>query len=86
MTTITISTSNTSNDADARSLNGTLSTALLAGEMVRIMRDGVIIGSAAITGTSWTYTGDGADGVYIAQLVDKAGALAAQSELLSYGG
>ncbi|MCJ1893078.1 Ig-like domain-containing protein, partial [Pseudomonas nitroreducens] len=59
------------------SLDGTLSQALSAGQSVEILRDGQVIGTAVVTGTTWSYqdTGlqDGKAYTYTAQVVDGAG-------------
>ena len=64
------------NDADP-SLSGTISQALTAGQSVEILRDGVKIGVADVTGTTWTYEDhnlvDGKVYSYTAQVVDGAG-------------
>nr|WP_276523790.1 Ig-like domain-containing protein [Pseudomonas nitroreducens] len=64
------------NDADP-SLSGTISQALTAGQSVEVLRDGVKIGVAVVTGTTWTYEDhnlvDGKVYSYTAQVVDGAG-------------
>jgi hypothetical protein len=37
-------------------INGTLSTALGGGEVVQVLRSGTVVGTAAVTGQSWSYT------------------------------
>jgi hypothetical protein len=37
-------------------ITGTLSAALGAGEGVRVLRNGVVVGTATVAGTAWTYT------------------------------
>ena len=58
-------------------LSGTLSQALDAGEVTRILRDGVPIGTATVTGTQWVFTdtglADGATHVYSARVEDAVG-------------
>ncbi|WP_425328423.1 Ig-like domain-containing protein, partial [Pseudomonas nitroreducens] len=64
------------NDADP-SLSGTISQALTSGQSVEILRDGVKIGVAVVTGTTWTYEDhnlvDGKAYSYTAHVVDGAG-------------
>ncbi|WP_035065254.1 Ig-like domain repeat protein, partial [Nitratidesulfovibrio termitidis] len=58
-------------------LSGTLSAPPNTGEIVQVLRDGVLVGTATVTGTTWTYadTGlaDGASYTYTARVVDAAG-------------
>ncbi|KAA8713456.1 Ig-like domain-containing protein, partial [Morganella psychrotolerans] len=58
-------------------LQGTLSAALGSGEYVVVMRDGVMIGKAQVTGTGWTYDDanltDGTTYIYTALVRDAAG-------------
>lgn len=62
---------------DARpDVSGTLSAALGAGEVLIVMRDGVAVGKAVVTGTAWTYS-EGADltdgqHIYTAHVEDAA--------------
>ncbi|EMD0829168.1 hypothetical protein VP018_000944, partial [Morganella morganii] len=62
---------------DARpDVSGTLSAALGAGEVLIVMRDGVAVGRAVVTGTAWTYS-EGADltdgqHIYTAHVEDAA--------------
>lgn len=62
---------------DARpDVSGTLSAALGAGEVLIVMRDGVAVGKAVVTGTAWTYSesADLTDGqhIYTAHVGDAA--------------
>ncbi|HDU8583890.1 TPA: VCBS repeat-containing protein [Morganella morganii] len=62
---------------DARpDVSGTLSAALGAGEVLIVMRDGVAVGRAVVTGTAWTYSEstDLTDGqhIYTAHVEDAA--------------
>ncbi len=41
-------------------LQGTLSAALIANQLVRVLRDGAAIGSASVAGTNWSFTDPGA--------------------------
>ncbi|WP_171429178.1 BapA/Bap/LapF family large adhesin [Acinetobacter soli] len=58
-------------------LSGSLSVALAAGETLEILRDGVVVGTATVNGTTWSYTDNGlTDGnsyIYTARAVDAAG-------------
>ena len=57
-------------------LNGTLSTTLQAGESLNILRFGVVIGQATVSGTTWSYADsgliDGNSYIYTAQVIDSA--------------
>ena len=59
------------------SIEGTISTALGSGEVVVVYRDGVKVGTATVSGTTWTYADNGlVDGTtysYIARVEDAAG-------------
>ena len=59
------------------SIEGTISTALGSGEVVVVYRDGVKVGTATVSGTTWTYADNGlVDGTtysYIARVADAAG-------------
>lgn len=63
------------------SVSGTLSGALVAGDVVRVLRNGTQAGSAAVSGSNWTYTEPSAlalgDYTYTALIVDAAGNLGA---------
>lgn len=48
--------SNGATDDPSPALSGTLSAALGAGEFVEIVRDGSVIGTATVSGTSWSYS------------------------------
>ncbi|WP_241029959.1 MULTISPECIES: Ig-like domain-containing protein [Citrobacter] len=48
----------TTTDDPTPKLNGTLNQVLAAGERVGILRDGVLIGYATVTGTSWSFSDD----------------------------
>ena len=67
----------TSTDDLAPTLNGTLGSILGAGEFVEVFRDGVLLGNASVTGTSFTFSDTGlSDGntyVYTAQINNAAG-------------
>ncbi len=71
----TISNGGISND-NAPVLNGTLNALLSAGEVVNILRFGVVIGQAIVTGTNWSYSDsglvDGNNYIYNAQVADGA--------------
>ncbi|CZU67113.1 type 1 secretion target domain-containng protein [Enterobacter hormaechei] len=60
-------------------LNGTLSSSLLTGELVRVYRaDGTLLGEADVNGTSWSFAltdplVDGEKGEFYAVVVDAAG-------------
>ncbi len=75
----TISNGGISND-NAPVLNGTLNALLSAGEVVNILRFGVVIGQAIVTGTNWSYSDlgliDGNNYIYHAQVADAAANLA----------
>ena len=43
-------------DDSTPTLSGTLSAALLAGESVAVYGSGVLLGSATVSGQSWSYT------------------------------
>ncbi len=64
-------------------LSGTLSQALDTGEVIRVLRDGVPIGTATATGTQWVFTdaglADGATHVYSVRVEDGAGNASAPS-------
>ncbi|WP_434279225.1 Ig-like domain-containing protein [Acinetobacter sp. CE-15] len=66
----------TTNDVTPE-LQGTISAVLGSGEVVAVYRDGVKVGTATVTGTSWTYSdaglADGVNYVYTAQVEDAAG-------------
>jgi hypothetical protein len=55
-------------------LRGTLSAALAAGESLAIQRDGAVVGSAAVSGTAWTFVDTAPDGShrYTARVVRAA--------------
>ncbi|MCK8144024.1 Ig-like domain-containing protein [Citrobacter sedlakii] len=71
-------------------LNGTLTTGLLTGEMVRIYRaDGTLVGEADVNGTDWTLQlneplVDGEKGEFYAVVVDAAGNEGAQSPVFDF--
>ncbi|WP_035065256.1 Ig-like domain repeat protein, partial [Nitratidesulfovibrio termitidis] len=71
-----VSNGGSTNDT-APAVSGTLSGALGAGEVVEVLRDGVVIGTATVTGTTWSIgdTGleDGHTYTYTARVVDGAG-------------
>ncbi|MGL3336746.1 Ig-like domain-containing protein [Pseudomonas aeruginosa] len=77
-----VSNNGYSNDQTPQ-LSGTLSAALNGGESVLILRDGVVLGPATVTGTSWTFSDAGlADGTaytYTARVQDAAGNLGSTS-------
>ncbi|WP_037076931.1 Ig-like domain-containing protein, partial [Rhizobium mesoamericanum] len=67
----------TTNDSQPE-LQGTLSAALAGNEVVAVYRDGVKIGTATVTGTSWSFTDgtgltNGSTYSYTAQVEDAAG-------------
>ena len=66
------------------SLNGSINSALGAGEQVQILRDGVVVGTATVNGTAWTFTDttglqDGSRYSYTSRVVNSAGTQGAQS-------
>ena len=71
----TVPSGGTSNDT-APVLNGSISTPLLAGEMVYVYRDGVNLGAATVSGLTWSFPDSGlADGItysYTARVEDLA--------------
>jgi len=71
----TLPSGGTSNDT-APVLNGSVSTPLLAGEMVYVYRDGVNMGAATVSGLTWSFPDSGlADGItysYTARVEDLA--------------
>ncbi|MDA8478312.1 Ig-like domain-containing protein [Citrobacter sp. Awk 4] len=73
-----------SSDDKTPCLNGTLTKALGSGEVVEIYRNGVVVGQAAVTGLTWTWTDNLtslSDGTYTysAKVVDVAGNSSASS-------
>jgi hypothetical protein len=58
-------------------LSGTLSRVLEKNETVEILRDGVVVGTAAVNDTTWTYSDSGLSGgkayTYTARVADAAG-------------
>ncbi len=62
-------------------VTGTLSGALVAGDVVRVLRNGTQAGAGIVSGSTWTYTEPGAlalgDYTYTALIVDAAGNLGA---------
>ncbi len=58
-------------------LQGTITSALGLGEVVAVYRDGVKVGEATVSGTTWSYTDgglvDGEDYTYTARVEDSAG-------------
>jgi len=76
---------NDSSNDTTPELIGTLSTALAANEVLNILRDGVVIGQAIVTGTNWRYTDagllDGNSYDYSAQIIDAASNLGTLSNL-----
>ncbi|MEK8079449.1 Ig-like domain-containing protein, partial [Pseudomonas sp. XK-1] len=76
----------TTNDSTPQ-LNGTLSATLGSGETVAVYRDGTFIGTATVSGTSWSYQDAGlADGntyAYTGRVVDRAGNLGSESAVLT---
>ncbi|MCO5065500.1 MAG: glycosyl hydrolase family 18 protein [Rhizobiaceae bacterium] len=64
-------------DDDAPTLAGTLSTTLLAGQTLQVLRNGAVIGTASVSGTNWTYADSGLeDGhaySYTVRVVDQNG-------------
>jgi len=57
---VVVAPGGTTSDATP-TLRGTVSAALPAGHVVRVLRDGVSIGTAALTGTNWSLTDPGAN-------------------------
>ncbi|MEK8082447.1 Ig-like domain-containing protein, partial [Pseudomonas sp. XK-1] len=72
----TVAHNGTTNDATPQ-LSGTLSASLVAGESVVILRDGTVIGTATVSGSTWTYQDsglvDGQSYSYTARVEDAAG-------------
>ena len=72
----------TTNDT-APTLGGSISTALNAGDVVQVLRDGKVVGNATVTGTTWTFRDSGlADGTtysYAARVVNSGGNEGAKS-------
>ncbi|HUE92432.1 MAG TPA: Ig-like domain-containing protein, partial [Pseudomonas sp.] len=72
----TVAHNGTTNDATPQ-LSGTLSASLVAGETVVILRDGTVIGTATVSGSTWTYQDsglvDGQSYSYTARVEDAAG-------------
>ncbi|WP_454903847.1 Ig-like domain-containing protein [Variovorax gossypii] len=70
------------NDATP-TLGGSISTALNAGDVVQVLRDGTVVGTATVTGTAWSFRDTGlADGMtysYTARVVNSSGNQGAQS-------
>ena len=62
---------------------GTLSAPLNAGEVLQVLRDGVVIGNATVTGTDWSYDDTdlttGSSYVYTAQILDSSNNLGTAS-------
>ncbi|MDO6646717.1 Ig-like domain-containing protein, partial [Acinetobacter guillouiae] len=58
-------------------LGGTISAGLNSGERVVILRDGAVVGTATVTGTTWTFADaglvDGSTYIYTARVEDAAG-------------
>ncbi|CAA2101397.1 Ig-like domain-containing protein [Variovorax paradoxus] len=75
--------SGTSTDDTTPTLNGTLSAALGTGDAVRIYDGATLVGTATVTGTTWTFTppalADGSTHSYTAVVADAAGNEAAAS-------
>ncbi|WP_216639206.1 Ig-like domain-containing protein [Variovorax paradoxus] len=69
--------SGTTTDDTDPVLNGTLTAALASGEAVRIYEGANLLGTATVSGTTWTYTlgnlADGSTHVYRAVVADAAG-------------
>ncbi|RUR67473.1 BapA prefix-like domain-containing protein [Variovorax guangxiensis] len=72
----------TTNDT-APTLGGSISTVLNAGDVVEVLRDGKVVGNAAVTGTTWSFrdTGlsDGTTYSYAARVVNSGGNEGAKS-------
>jgi hypothetical protein len=63
-------------------VQGTVSAALGAGERLEVLRNGVVVGAATVTGLSWTYADNGvSDGLqtYTVRVADAGGNLGALS-------
>ena len=73
----------TTNDTTP-TLNGTISAALDSNEVVAIYKDGVKVGEATVSGTTWTYADsglvEGEDYTYTARVEDSAGNLGDTSD------
>ena len=69
--------SGTSTDDTTPTLTGTLSAALGAGDVIRIYDDTTLVGTATVTGTTWSFTppalADGSTHTYTAVVADAAG-------------
>ncbi len=72
----TVPNGGTTNDA-APLVSGTLSAGLGAGESLQVLRNGTVIGTASVSGTSWSFADsglvNGTTYAYTARVVDSAG-------------
>jgi hypothetical protein len=69
--------SGTTTDDTSPVLNGTLSAALAAGDVVRIYENGTLLGTATVSGTAWSFAApglvNGSTHTYTAVVADAAG-------------
>ncbi|WP_219729293.1 Ig-like domain-containing protein [Nitratidesulfovibrio termitidis] len=86
-TTGAIPNNGVTND-DTPEIRGTISSVLSATEAVHVFRDGVDVGTATVTGTTWTYTdgglSSGSSYTYTAKVVDQAGNTSAESNSIGF--
>jgi len=79
----TINASGGYTDDTTPTLTGTLAAALVAGDIVQVLRGGTVIGTASVFGTSWTYQDSGLTNGstygYTTRIVDQAGNAGPQS-------
>ncbi|MRR50592.1 MAG: Ig-like domain-containing protein [Rhodocyclaceae bacterium] len=77
-----VATGGYTNDT-APTVAGTLSAGLLGGEYLEVLRDGTVIGTATVAGTTWSFADsgltDGTSYTYTAQVLDAAGNVGAVS-------
>jgi len=82
-----ITEGSTTND-DTPTLQGTLSAGLSSGQSVHIFRNGIDVGTARVSGTSWEYEDGGLQSghtyTYTARVVDKQGNMGSESQPISF--
>jgi hypothetical protein len=76
--TATATTSPFTTDDTTPTLAGTLSTALGSGETLRVLRNGTVVGTAVVSGTTWSFTDNlgtlgNANYAYQVRITDAAG-------------